>query len=49
MERDDIDTAVEQATQEIGRSLWQRLERHTPSIFEQKWWDDRILAWAMSD
>jgi len=40
---------VEAATQEIGRYLWNHLERRTPSIFERRWWDDRILAWAMQD
>ncbi len=41
--------AVEARTQEIGRRLWDHLERRTPSIFERRWWDDRILSWAMSD
>lgn len=41
--------AVEKLTQEIGRYLWNHLERRTPSIFERRWWDDRILSWAMAD
>ncbi|MGQ0637341.1 MAG: L-glutamate gamma-semialdehyde dehydrogenase [Planctomycetaceae bacterium] len=41
--------AIEQATRAIGRQLWGHLERTTPSIFERRWWDDRILAWAMAD
>lgn len=41
--------AVEASTQELGQRFWRRLERHSPSIFEKKWWDDRILAWAMAD
>ena len=40
---------VEAATQEIGRSLWDRLERRAPTLFERRWWDDQILSWAMSD
>lgn len=40
---------VEQQTRDIGRSLWNQLERTNPSIFERRWWDDRILAWAMAD
>jgi RHH-type proline utilization regulon transcriptional repressor/proline dehydrogenase/delta 1-pyrroline-5-carboxylate dehydrogenase len=40
---------VEVATQEIGRSLWDRLERRAPTLFERRWWDDQILSWAMSD
>jgi RHH-type proline utilization regulon transcriptional repressor/proline dehydrogenase/delta 1-pyrroline-5-carboxylate dehydrogenase len=40
---------LEALTQQIGRDLWERLERRAPSIFERQWWDDRILAWAMAD
>lgn len=41
--------AVEAETQSIGRELWSLLERRAPSVFERRWWDDRILSWAMSD
>ena len=41
--------AIEARTHEIGRNLWSQLERTTPSIFERRWWDDRILSWAMGD
>ena len=41
--------AIEAETQEIGRELFARLERRSPSIFERRWWDDRILSWAMAD
>lgn len=41
--------AVEQLTREVGRYLWSHLERRTPSVFERRWWDDRILSWAMAD
>jgi RHH-type proline utilization regulon transcriptional repressor/proline dehydrogenase/delta 1-pyrroline-5-carboxylate dehydrogenase len=44
----DVD-AVEKLTHEIGRYLWGNLERSSPSVFERRWWDDRILAWAMAD
>ena len=40
---------VEAETQRIGRKLWKSMERRSPSIFERRWWDDRILSWAMSD
>ncbi|MBS0262225.1 MAG: L-glutamate gamma-semialdehyde dehydrogenase [Planctomycetes bacterium] len=43
------DDAVEQLTQEVGRSLWGHLSRRSASIFERRWWDDRILSWAMAD
>ncbi len=45
----DLTADVEAETQKLGRRLWSRLERRTPSIFERRWWDDRILSWAMSD
>ncbi len=45
----DVDSAIEADTQEIGRELFARLERRSPSIFERRWWDDRILSWAMAD
>ena len=37
------------ATQRIGRELWDHLERRRPTIFEQRWWLDHILEWAMGD
>lgn len=40
---------VEAATQKIGRDIWDHLERRQPSIFERRWWDDRILSTAMAD
>lgn len=45
----DLTAEVETETQEIGRKLWESMERRSPSIFERRWWDDRILSWAMSD
>jgi RHH-type proline utilization regulon transcriptional repressor/proline dehydrogenase/delta 1-pyrroline-5-carboxylate dehydrogenase len=40
---------AEKLTQEVGRYLWSQLSRRTASIFERRWWDDRILSWAMAD
>lgn len=40
---------MESATQEIGRALWAQLERRRPTIFEQRWWLDHVLEWAMAD
>ncbi|MGE3316953.1 MAG: proline dehydrogenase family protein, partial [Planctomycetaceae bacterium] len=48
-QQSDLVAAVEAETQRIGRQLWSQLERRTPSLFERRWWDDRILSWAMSD
>ncbi|MEZ6048252.1 MAG: L-glutamate gamma-semialdehyde dehydrogenase [Planctomycetaceae bacterium] len=47
--KSDSPDVLEERTQHIGRELWSHLERSTPSIFERRWWDDRILSWAMSD
>ncbi|MFO1092850.1 MAG: proline dehydrogenase family protein [Planctomycetaceae bacterium] len=44
-----IEQTVEEATQEIGRTLWRHLERRRPTIFEQRWWLDHVLEWAMAD
>jgi len=40
---------IEQRTQELGQQMWDLLERREPSMFEKRWWDDRILSWAMAD
>lgn len=40
---------VEQATQRIGRELWEHLNRRKPTVFERRWWLDHILEWAMQD
>ncbi|MEX0700648.1 MAG: L-glutamate gamma-semialdehyde dehydrogenase [Planctomycetales bacterium] len=45
----ELEPAVEAETRKIGRRLWKRLERRSASIFDRRWWDDRILSWAMSD
>ena len=46
---DEIRTQVEEATQRIGRDLWDHLERRRPSVFERRWWLDHVLEWAMHD
>ncbi|MFO0425067.1 MAG: L-glutamate gamma-semialdehyde dehydrogenase [Planctomyces sp.] len=40
---------IENRTQEIGRELFDRLDRRGPSIFHGRWWEDRLLSWAMTD
>ena len=49
--RDDKDweSATEVVTREIGQDLLSRLDRRAPSMFERRWWEDRILSRAMSD
>ncbi len=41
--------AIERGTQEIGRYLFEHLNTSGPSPWERRWWDDRIMAWAMHD
>jgi RHH-type proline utilization regulon transcriptional repressor/proline dehydrogenase/delta 1-pyrroline-5-carboxylate dehydrogenase len=45
----DLETRVEEATQDIGRYLFEHLHRRKASIFEKRWWEDRILSWAIGD
>jgi RHH-type proline utilization regulon transcriptional repressor/proline dehydrogenase/delta 1-pyrroline-5-carboxylate dehydrogenase len=41
--------AIERATQETGRYLFEHLEVRRPKVWDRRWWDDRIMAWAMND
>jgi RHH-type proline utilization regulon transcriptional repressor/proline dehydrogenase/delta 1-pyrroline-5-carboxylate dehydrogenase len=41
--------SVEAETHQIGRELFDRLSKRTPSLFDSRWWEDRILSWAMRD
>jgi RHH-type proline utilization regulon transcriptional repressor/proline dehydrogenase/delta 1-pyrroline-5-carboxylate dehydrogenase len=43
------DATVEQETQRLGREVWQNWHRRKPTIFERRWWDDRLLGVAMAD
>jgi RHH-type transcriptional regulator, proline utilization regulon repressor / proline dehydrogenase / delta 1-pyrroline-5-carboxylate dehydrogenase len=44
----DPDT-IESETRDIGRYLFEHVERRAPSVFERRWWDDQLLEWAMDD
>ena len=46
---DRLLAALEAETQQIGRFVWNHLSRRRPSIFERRWWDERIMAAAMAD
>ena len=41
--------AIEAKTLEHGRYLFDHLQVQRPSILRRRWWDDRIMSWAMSD
>ena len=40
---------IERTTQELGRYLFGHLADSQPGVLERRWWDDRIMAWAMAD
>jgi len=40
---------IERTTQEVGREILDRRQRPLNTIFQRRWWDDRIMAWAMAD
>jgi RHH-type proline utilization regulon transcriptional repressor/proline dehydrogenase/delta 1-pyrroline-5-carboxylate dehydrogenase len=43
------DEQVEAETHRLGAYVWEHLSRRRPSMFERRWWDDRILGAAMAD
>ncbi|MEO2035143.1 MAG: proline dehydrogenase family protein [Planctomycetaceae bacterium] len=47
--RPRIEDRVEQRTQEMGQKLLERLEHRSPSMFHGRWWENRLLNWAMED
>lgn len=44
-----IEDRVETRTGEIGKDLLERLTPRSPSIFHGRWWEDRLINWAMED
>jgi len=40
---------IERRTQELGRRLFERSRADQPSVLDRRWWDDRIMSWAMQD
>ena len=40
---------IERTTQDLGRHIFERISRRHASIWDRRWWDDRIMAWAMQD
>ncbi|RMG34624.1 MAG: L-glutamate gamma-semialdehyde dehydrogenase [Planctomycetota bacterium] len=44
-----LQRTVERQTQRLGRRIWESIAQRQASIFERRWWDERILRWAMSD
>ena len=46
-ERDLV--AIEHRTQELGRYLFDHLDEQKPSVLQRRWWDERLMDWAMGD
>ena len=40
---------IEATTREVGRFIFDHLSHSQPSVLQRRWWDDRIMAWAMQD
>ena len=40
---------IEASTREIGRTIFDRISHRQPTVLERRWWDDRIMSWAMQD
>ncbi len=41
--------AIERTTQEVGRQLLAAASARQPNVLERRWWEDRIMSWAMQD
>ncbi len=41
--------SIERATVHIGREIFANLQPQRPHVFQRRWWDDRIMRWAMND
>lgn len=41
--------AIEAATRDIGRTLFARLSQQQSHVWERRWWEEQVLAWAMHD
>jgi len=40
---------IERITQEVGRQLLRAAAGRQPNVLERRWWEDRIMSWAMQD
>ena len=40
---------IEAGARELGIEILDRIAHRQPSILERRWWDDRVMAWAMQD
>ncbi len=40
---------IEASTQDVGRYLFAHLDTRRPHVWQRRWWDDRVMQWAMQD
>jgi len=41
--------AIERTTREVGQTVLSLMPRRGPNVFQRRWWDDRIMSWAMQN
>ncbi|MEO8495597.1 MAG: proline dehydrogenase family protein, partial [Planctomycetota bacterium] len=41
--------AIEHRTQELGHYLFEHLDEQRPNMLQRRWWDERLMDWAMRD
>lgn len=41
--------AIEQRTKELGHYLFEHLDDQRPNVLQRRWWDERLMEWAMRD
>ncbi len=45
----NLEDTIEAEVQRLGRAAWGKLSHRRPTLFDPRWLEDRILAWAMAD
>ncbi len=40
---------IERTTREVGQTVLSLIPRRGPHVFQRRWWDDRIMSWAMQN
>jgi len=46
--RGDLET-IEATTHQVGHFIFDHLQNQQPGVLDRRWWEDRIMAWAMED
>jgi RHH-type proline utilization regulon transcriptional repressor/proline dehydrogenase/delta 1-pyrroline-5-carboxylate dehydrogenase len=40
---------IEERTFDVGRQLFGNLDAYRPGVLHRRWWDERLMRWAMRD